>query len=229
MHLATVSWISLAIGCLSAAVIVIDEFRRPQKMAVMNVVWPISALYFSLFALWAYYRIGRESVKHGQVNGMSHGVDSKGAAPTWSQVAVGTSHCGAGCVVADVCTEFGIAAAGLTLFGSSLLTSYVLDYVAAWAIGIAFQYFAIRPMRHDLSTSAVLWAAIKADTLSITAFQIGMYAWMALVFFKLFPGSHLTPFDPRYWFMMQIAMACGFATSFPMNRFLIKHGLKETM
>lgn len=153
MHLATVSWISLAIGCLSAAVIVIDEFRRPQKMAVMNVVWPISALYFSLFALWAYYRIGRESVKHGQVNGMSHGVDSKGAAPTWSQVAVGTSHCGAGCVVADVCTEFGIAAAGLTLFGSSLLTSYVLDYVAAWAIGIAFQYFAIRPMRHDLSTA----------------------------------------------------------------------------
>ncbi len=145
------------------------------------------------------------------------------------QVAVGTSHCGAGCTIADVLTEFGIAFAGFTLFGSVLWTEYLLDFIVAWAVGIAFQYFAIKPMRDDLSPAGAIWAAIKADTLSITAFQIGMYAWMALVFFKLFPAPHLTPFDPRYWLMMQVGMVCGFLTSFPMNYFLIRKGLKERM
>ena len=60
---------------------------------------------------------------------------------------------------------------------------------------------------------AAVWAAIKADTLSIVAFQVGMYGWMALVYFKLFPGPHLAAFDPRYWLMMQVAMVCGFVTT----------------
>jgi hypothetical protein len=56
-----------------------------------------------------------------------------------------------------------------------------------------------------------------------------MYAWMALVYFRFFTAPHLTPFDPRYWLMMQVAMICGFATSYPMNRLLIVLGWKETM
>ena len=133
-------------------------------------------------------------------------------------------------MIADIGTEFAIAAAGLTLFGSVLWTEYTLDFIAAWAVGIVFQFFAIKPMREDLSLAGAIWAAIKADTLSILAFQIGMYLFMAVVYFKLFSAPHhLTPFDPRYWLMMQIAMICGFATSFPMNRLLIGLGLKEAM
>ncbi len=85
-------------------------------------------------------------------------------------------------------------------------------------------------MRDDLTPAGAIWAAVKADNLSILAFQIGMYLFMALVYFRLFPAPHhLTPFDPRDWLMMQIAMVCGFATSFPMNRLLIRLGLKEKM
>ncbi len=43
--------ISLTIAFASAFVILIDEIRHPQKIAVMNVVWPIFALYLSLFAV----------------------------------------------------------------------------------------------------------------------------------------------------------------------------------
>jgi hypothetical protein len=227
--LTLLAWISLAAAFASAFVILIDEIRHPQKMAVMNIVWPISALYFSLFALWAYFRIGRSNTKAAMAKGMSKGKSDRDGPPTLTQVAIGTSHCGAGCTIADVFTEFGIAATGLILFGSVLWTEYLLDFVVAWAVGIAFQYFAIKPMRDDLSPAGALWAAIKADTFSIAAFQIGMYAWMALVFFRFFPAPHLTPFDPRYWLMMQIAMLCGFLTSFPMNRLLIGIGLKERM
>ena len=37
---------SLAIAGLCALIITADEFRRPQNMWIMNVVWPIIALYF---------------------------------------------------------------------------------------------------------------------------------------------------------------------------------------
>lgn len=45
-----VAWTSLVVAFLCAAVIVIDEIRRPQQMAVMNIVWPVTALYLSILA-----------------------------------------------------------------------------------------------------------------------------------------------------------------------------------
>ena len=48
-----------------------------------------------------------------------------------------------------------------------------------------FQYFTIAPMC-ELSFGAGLIAAIKADTLSLTAWQIGMYGFMALAHFWMF-------------------------------------------
>jgi hypothetical protein len=228
------AWISLCVAFACALFIAADETRRPQKMGVMNVVWPISALYFSVLAVWAYLRWGRSKTEHA-VEGHEHhgsggakGDREQGSAPTASQVAVGTSHCGAGCAIADVVCEFRIAAAGITLLGSMLLAEYAIDFAAAWALGIVFQYFSIKPMR-DLTPGEGIIAAIKADTLSILAFQVGMYAWMALAHFVLFPAPHLDPFDPRYWLMMQVGMICGFATSYPMNWWLIRAGLKEAM
>ena len=228
------AWISLCIAFACALFIAADETRRPQKMGVMNVVWPISALYFSVLAVWAYFRWGRTKTKQA-MEGRHHGSGGEkrenrqqGSGPSASQVAVGTSHCGAGCTIADVVCEFGIAAAGITLLGSVLWAEYTIDFAVAWAVGIVFQYFSIKPMR-NLTPAQGIVAAIKADTLSILAFQVGMYAWMALVFFVLFPTPHLKPFDPRYWLMMQVGMICGFATSYPMNWWLIRAGLKEAM
>lgn len=34
---------------------------------------------------------------------------------------------------------------------------------------------------------------------------------------------------PEFWFMMQIAMLCGFVTSYPVNWWLIRAGIKERM
>ena len=235
MHLVVIAWFSIVVAGICAVIIVVDEARRPQHMTIMNVVWPVTALYFSVFGLWAYLAIGTTKSKAAMQamqphDGSMPGGANNSAPPSPAQVAVGTSHCGAGCMIADLGTEFAIAAAGLTIFGSVLWAEYILDFVAAWVLGIVFQYFAIKPMRDDLSPAGAIWAAIKADTLSITAFQVGMYLFMALVYFKIFPAPHhLTPFDPRYWLMMQIAMICGFVTSFPMNRLLIGVGLKEKM
>ena len=55
-----------------------------------------------------------------------------------------------------------------------------------------------------------------------------MYGWMAIVSFQIF-GRELGKADPVFWFMMQIAMLFGFVTSFPVNWWLLKTGLKEKM
>jgi hypothetical protein len=136
-----------------------------------------------------------------------------------------TSHCGAGCVIGDIIAEFSLFALGWTLVGKSLYAEYVGDILLAWLFGIVFQYFAIAPMR-NLSLGQGLIAAVKSDTLSILTFEIGLFAWMALTFFVLFPHPHLQPTEAGYWFMMQIGMILRFFTSYPMNRWLIKAGWK---
>ncbi|WP_244111418.1 hypothetical protein [Burkholderia gladioli] len=41
------AWIVL--GAFCALVIVFDEVRRPQKMWIMNLVWPLTALFGTIF------------------------------------------------------------------------------------------------------------------------------------------------------------------------------------
>jgi hypothetical protein len=225
-----VSWASLGIAFSCAIAIAIDEIRHPQKMWIMNVVWPVTALYFSVFALWGYFRIGKGMAKDA-MHGMSMDQMQPQMTrhdPTWRQTAVSDTHCGAGCVIGDVISEFSLFALGWTLLGSSLYAEYAGDLLLAWLFGIAFQYFAIKPMR-NLSVEQALIAAVKSDTLSILTFEIGLFGWMALTFFILFPNPHLHPTQPGYWFMMQIGMILGFFTSYPMNRWLIRSRWKEPM
>ena len=91
--------------------------------------------------------------------------------------------------------------------------------------GIVFQYFTIAPMRH-LPVLKGIWAAVKADALSLTAWQLGMYGWMAIAVFLIF-GHEIRKTSPVFWFMMQIAMLAGFLTSYPVNGWLVWAGLKE--
>ena len=72
-------------------------------------------------------------------------------------------------------------------------------------------------------------AALKADTLSLTAFEIGLFGWMAVMQLVLFAEPHLTPGHAAYWLLMQIGMILGFATAYPVNVWLIRRGIKEAM
>lgn len=96
-----------------------------------------------------------------------------------------------------------------TVAGLTLGAEYVGDYLAAIVLGIVFQYFAVAPMR-GLSVRRGLIEAAKADVVSLTAFEIGLFGWMALMTFVFFPAPHLRPDSPVYWFCMQIGMVAGF-------------------
>ncbi len=210
--LSVVAWISLAAAFLCAGIVSFDLYRHPQKMAVMNVVWPITALYAGPLALWGYWKFGRAMVRNKTY---------------WEAVAVGATHCGAGCTLGDIIAEFVIFLTGFTIAGSVLFAQYVGDFALAYAFGVAFQYLAIVPMG-GLSFREGVWAAIKADTLSLAAFEVGLFGWMALMHHALFHPP-LRPDSVVYWFMMQVGMVVGYATSYPMNWWLIRSGIKEAM
>ena len=151
------------------------------------------------------------------------------ARPWWVTMAIEVSHCGSGCALGDVISEFAIFWAALTIAGLTLGAEYVGDYILALAFGIIFQYFAIAPMR-GLGLKDGLIAAAKADFISLTAFELGLFGWMAVMAFVLFPAPHqLMPSSAAFWLLMQVGMIIGYFTSWPANVWLVKRGIKVPM
>lgn len=222
--LTTLAVISLLVAGLCAALVLLDIRARGyrQGMGVMEWVWPITALYLGPFGLVFYWRVGRtRSPKWISEHGESDH-------PYWVRVGVSSTHCGGGCTLGDIIAESLIFAAGITLFGATIWASYVLDFTLALMLGIAFQFAAIRAMSTD-PRSIVLRRAAKADFWSLSAFEVGLFGWMALMYWVFFPDPHLQADTAAFWFLMQIGMAIGLATSYPMNRLLIARGVKEVM
>lgn len=217
--LTTISWIALIIGTISSIIILIDVFRHPQMMWIMNLVWVINGWFFGPIAIWTYYKWGRLKTKDFQ------GEDQRRSG---SKVFMSTSHCAAGCTFGDVIGVPLVFVTGFTILGTTLFAHFTVQFILAYVFGILFQFFAIYPMNKQQGKLKALKNAIKADTLSLIAFEIGMFGWMAIVHYLLFTEPP-KPTEATYWFMMQIAMILGFATSFPANWFLIKRGIKEAM
>lgn len=245
------SWGFLLLGIATALVIAVDVLRRPQPMSIMNVTWPITGLYMPLVGWWAYARMGRaaprehaghqghagddhhaqadhahaDQQQHQHQHEHGHG-HHHGDKPKWQSVFVSATHCGGGCTLGDVVTAPIATATGFALLGSAVLGHFALAFVGAYLFGVLFQYLPIRAMS-DAGPAQALKDAIKADTLSLVAFQIGMYAWMLIALHGWM--GELDAFTAPFWFMMQIAMLIGFATSYPANWILINRGIKHGM
>lgn len=231
LWLSTVSVVSLVLALVCALVITLDiAVGRRQHMWIMNVVWPITALYSGPLGLWAYWAIGRAAkpTHHHDGHNEAHHNHSVHSRPFWQSVGLATTHCGSGCTLGDLVVEgFLISWIPFTLFGHAIFATWLVDFVAAFLFGVAFQYFSIAALK-KMSAGKVLLDALKVDALSLSAWQVGMYGWMAVVTFVIF-GHELDKGSAVFWFMMQIAMLAGFATSYPVNWWLVRKGIKEAM
>ncbi len=245
-------------GVASAAVIAIDLYTCPQKMRIMNPVWILTGLWASFFGLIAYYWFGRTRrcevdapqqpqatekqmpMESMDVPGMQMAEMEMGGEmsmsqmkmpqrPYWQKVSLSALHCGGGCTLADLIGEWFLFFVPIAIGGSLIAGSWVIDYLLALVIGIGFQYAAIRGMDRQTPSHRILWRAAKADILSLTSWQVGMYGWMAIVIFVINDGQTLPRTSFQFWFMMQIAMAFGFLCAVPMNMLLIKLGIKKGM
>ena len=71
-----------------------------------------------------------------------------------------------------------------------------------------------------------LMRAIKADFLSLTSFEIGLFGWMVVFQVGIWDYQIVTN-TWLYWWMMQIGMVIGSLTAFPVNWWLIAKKIKE--
>ncbi|MFC0338193.1 protein of unknown function [Kushneria avicenniae] len=235
------SWVFLMLGVVTCALIAIDVHRRPQHMAVMNVTWPITGLYMPVLGWWAYQKMGRaapahqghqacghhEHGGHEHDDHASHDGHHHSDKPEWQGVFVSATHCGGGCTLGDIVAAPLATATGFAFLGSHMAGHFLLAFLAAYAFGILFQYLPIREMG-ERSPRRALIDAVKADTLSLIAFQIGMVLWL-LIATPLFLGGEMNAATPEFWFMMQIAMLVGFLGSYPANWLLVNKGIKHAM
>lgn len=233
-----IAWIFLGLGILSCLIVYIDiNMGRYQGMAIMNIAWPITCLYSSVLGLYMYFKYGRAAAgpaahahhhdhdahKHDHKKTEAHQHHSK-PKPFWVQIYISCTHCGAGCGAADIVSEILIYFAGITFWGAAIWASFFIDYAFALVFGLAFQYFNIMPMRPELSKLQGLWVALSVDFWSLTSFQIGMYAWLLATYF-IFHGQ-LNAGSAIFWFMMQIGLTIGLLTTYPVNYYLVKKGIK---
>ncbi|HLR52672.1 MAG TPA: DUF4396 domain-containing protein [Candidatus Avamphibacillus sp.] len=226
--LETISIISIVIGVLQAVVITIDIIRYPQKMVIMNLVWPLTGLYFPVIGILAYYRIGRdkEQINHKKVRKhYNHGHGNHQEKPFWQSVFVSTTHCSSGCSLGDIAGVPIVVLTGFTIGGVVLYGKFFVQFILAYIFGIAFQYYG---MGKQNNFKEGIKNAIKADTWALISFEVGMFGWMALVHLVFF-SEPPEPTTAVYWFMMQLAMMIGFCTSYPANWLLVKKGVKHAM
>jgi hypothetical protein len=75
-------------------------------MWIMDVVWPIGALYMGPFALHLYLKSLPVSLRVAMSPEMKSTMERhKGDAPTWIQNSIAVFHCGAGCSIGDTIAE----------------------------------------------------------------------------------------------------------------------------
>lgn len=227
-----ISWAYLAFCTGSALFIVADFFRgHRQRMWIMHLVWPITALYLGPLAVLLYTSTRPLSLSGSpQPKGRFREL-IKNADPTREQGAVAVSHCGAGCVLGNIIGEVTLFAFGGSVAayvaGSDFATRVVTDFALAYLLGIFFQYFTFIG---SMPPGKGILVAMRADTLSILAFQVGVFGWLALSRFVFFPEPRrIYPNLAVFWFMMQIAMLVGWFTAYPANVWLLKKRWKEKM
>ena len=57
LHILSIAFLALGVFC--ALVIAAHETRDPQHMWIMNIVWPVVALFGTVLVVWQYFVYGR--------------------------------------------------------------------------------------------------------------------------------------------------------------------------
>ena len=124
-----------------------------------------------------------------------------------------TLHCLIGCGIGEV---LGMVIS--SYLGWSTVPSIALAVILAFIFGYSLS---IRPLlKHGMGWSKSLKIALTADTASITVMEITDNAFILTV-----PGAiHSALNSWLFWVSLIVSLAVAFIFTFPLNRYLIKHG-----
>ena len=221
--LTAVSWAYVGLALLCAAAILYDVYGRGyrQPTGVMDVVWPVTALYFGPLALPAYHRWGRPRSEKWQ---REHGFAPEKSLPV--AAATGGIPGGAASAVGHVIGVPLVVLTGLTIAGQSLWVMILAIAAIATALLFVFEYFFSTVPTRGLSSGEGLTVALLIALVTVLAFDVGMGGWMLVMHYVLFMPP-LT--DVTFLFLMQVGLILGFLTGYPAVLWLLRRGIKTTV
>ncbi len=98
----------LLLGLVCAVVTAADLVRHKQHMWIMNVVWPVTALFGTVWTVWQYFTYGRlaEDAQAKAAIARHEEMSSKKLTPFPVMVGNRALHCGSGCTLGDIVAEW---------------------------------------------------------------------------------------------------------------------------
>lgn len=208
-----VLWVWFALTALAVAYVAQDQFKggpeeKSLAMKTMRWGWVLLTLYTGVFALVIYWLLHRAYVR-------------KTPEPSlWEQSVESTIHCVAG-------DASGILLAAVVTIWLRLPMSQevIVEYVAGFAVGLfVFQALCMKP-----SFNGSYWSAVKStllsEMLSMNAVMAGMIPVMVILMSR--DMSTMEPSSVRFWGTMSLAFVVGTLTTYPVNWWLVKRGLKH--
>jgi hypothetical protein len=206
-------WTWFVLTALAATVVAYDLFTRTPAMRVMKWGWLLVTLYTGPLAAVVYWISCREPAPY---------THERFVAPTWKQSVGSTVHCLAGDATGII-----LAASVTSLLRLPMGFDAVVEYAAGFLCGLfIFQALFMKDM-----LGGGYWHAVKstwlAEWLSMNAVMAGMFPVMIIWMTR--DMSAMEPTGARFWFVMSIATLIGAVPAYPINYWLVKHGLKHGM
>lgn len=215
------SWATLFVGLVSAVVVVVDDlvhgYRQPVK--VMELIWPVTALYFGPAAIAAYNKWGKPQSPRWRERHGNPPKRSRRAA-----VVIATCHCSTHCTLGTIIATVTIFGVGIETGGHTLWHEYIGDYVGAVFVGVVFRYSA-EAHKGDRRVWTAIRTFVRADLLTVSVFEFALLIWLALVHHLGFPEAP-KPNNPVFWLIVQIGLIIGFFAAWPATSWLIHRGVK---
>jgi FtsP/CotA-like multicopper oxidase with cupredoxin domain len=202
----------LAIALLSAAYVAVDQFRYNPEATVMKWGFVLVTLYMGPIGLLLYVFADKEPAP---------GTHEEFVAPLWKQGVGSTVHC-----VAGDATGIILAAAITALLGLPMWADLLVEYTTGFLFGLLiFQSLFMRAMMGGTYRENVRRSFLP-ELLSMNL----MMAGMAPVMTMLMMGRDMRamwPGEPLFWFVMSLGVTAGFFVAYPINVWLVAHGLKH--
>ena len=141
--------------------------------------------------------------------------------PLWVRSLRSSTHCMAGCALGDLVAMGLVGGIGLRALPGVVASEVTTGAVLAFLFGLfVFQAFPVMVERR-IGFAASLGLALRADTLTITAYLAGQIPVYWLLRPAVMGGGGFAA--------MQVSMAAGFMTTYPMNWWLVARGIKGGM
>jgi FtsP/CotA-like multicopper oxidase with cupredoxin domain len=204
------AWLIVAMS--SAAYVAWDQFHGNPEPAVMKWGFVLVTLYMGPIGLLLYVMADKEPTP---------GAHEEFIKPLWKQGVGSTVHCVAG-------DATGIIAAAVTvaLIGLPMWLDLIIEYTAGFLFGLLiFQALFMRKTMGGTYAENVRRSFLP-ELISMNCMMGGM----APVMVFLMMGRDMRamwPGEPLFWMVMSLGVIAGFAIAYPVNVWLVAHGMKH--